>query len=139
MEERSDHLYSKAVALCPSQSAWGARGSAAGKLLWTSSLGDFGGRRTPLHQGWGAKAVPCSRPTVGGKDRNNGRKRLAEDLRGKKTSLFAVTAWATSLGLLPHARGAETGSMERPHTSRRQSQPKPEVSSLRYPSPSSPD
>lgn len=115
-----------------------------GKLLWTppitSPLGDFGGRRAPRRLGWGTGAAPRSRPTVGGEDRNNGRRHLAEDLRGKKNNpLFTATAWATSPGLLPHASGAEMGSMERPHTSRRPSQPKPEVSSLCYLSPSPPD
>lgn len=128
--------------MCPSRCAWGARGSTAGKPLWVppvaSPLGDFGGRRAPRRLGWGTGAAPRSRPTVGGEDRNNGRRRLAEDLR-EKNPLFRATAWATSLGLLPHASGTETGSVERPHTSRRPSQPKPEVSSPRYPSPSPPD
>lgn len=135
--------FSKAVALSPSRRAWGARDSTVGKLLWAPPIasppGDFGGRRAPRRLGWDAGAVPRSRPTVGGEDRNNGQRRLAEDLREKKNPLFTATAWATSLGLLPHASSAKMGNMGRPHTLRRPSQANPEASSPRYPSPSPPD
>lgn len=79
--------YGKVVAMCPSRGTHGERGDARGKPLWD-----------PQHWGWGSEAVSCSSPTLGGEDRNNGRRHLAEDLRENIPS--AATAWTTSLQLL---------------------------------------
>lgn len=129
--------FSKVVAVCPSQSAEGASGSAV-KMLWTPHCLPAGGFWWEEGTSGLGHRGSASLQTAGGKNRNNGWRRLAEDLR-EKNPLFTATAWATSLGLLPHASGTEMGSMERPHTSRRPSQPKPEVSSPCYPSSSPPD
>lgn len=87
--------------------------------------------------------MPCSRPTVGGKDRNNGWRHLAEDLRKKKIlslqQLLRLLHCGCSHTPVAPKHGVWT---ERPHTSRRPSQTKPVVSSLHYPhhpSPSLPD
>lgn len=110
-----------------------------GQAAVDPSSGDFGGRKAPWHQGWGARAVPHSRPMVGGEDRNNGRRRLAEDLREKKKSSLHSNCIGHFTGAAPTRQWRRNGSMERPHTSRRPSQSKPEVSGPCYPSPSSSD
>lgn len=92
-------VYGKVGATCPSRSTHGKRGNAGGEPLWD-----------PQHWGWGSEAVSCSSPTLGGEDRNNGRRHLAEDLRENIPS--AAMAWTTSLQLLWHACGAGMGAWE---------------------------
>lgn len=100
-DERKNELtaYGKVGATCPSRSTHGTRGNAGGEPLWD-----------PQHWGWGSEAVSCSSPTLGGEDRNNGRRHLAEDLRENIPS--AAMAWTTSLQLLWHACDAGMGAWE---------------------------
>lgn len=102
--------------MCPSWGTHGERGDARGKPLWD-----------PQHWGWGSEAASCSSPTLGGEDRNNGRRHLAEDLRENIPS--AATAWTTSLQLLWHAGGAGMGAWEdhthQDHRSKKKKKQKP--------------
>lgn len=125
--------FSKAMAVCPSQSASGARG----KLLWTTSSGDFGRKKAPWHQGWGTRTVLHSIST-GRRGRKQWLEAFGREPEGNQRTWgksenppFTATAQAASLGLVPHASSTKMGRMERPHTSRRLSQTKPEVFSSR--------
>lgn len=98
--------------MCPSQSALGARGSAEGTLLRTSLLDSLWWEEGTLASGLGRQGSALFQTHSGRQGQKQWLEAFGRGPEEKKNPLFAATARATSLWLLPHAGGAETGSMD---------------------------
>lgn len=101
--------------MCPPQSALGARGSAEDKAAADPLAGGFWWEEGTLASGLGRQGSALFQTHSGRRGQKQWLEAFGRGPEGKKKKNphFAATAWATSLRLLPHAGGAETGSMDR--------------------------
>jgi len=101
--------FRKAVTACPSQSAWGARGSAAGKLLWTPLSGDIGKRRAPWHQGWGCQGSASLQSHGGRPGQKQWSEAFGRGLEGKKKSSLSSNCMGHFSGAAPRCQWRRNG------------------------------